>query len=70
MKTIKRERLQIGKGEISGYISIFLSIMALVSMLCFYYPERLTTPEFREIYTAQHMQLLLKIVVVATFFLH
>ena len=62
------KRLVIGKGEISGYISIYLSIMALVSMLCFYYPEKLTTPEFREIYTAEHMQLLLKIVVIATFF--
>jgi sterol desaturase/sphingolipid hydroxylase (fatty acid hydroxylase superfamily) len=68
METIKRERLVVGKGEISGYISIFLAIMALVSMLCFYYPEKLTTPEFREIYTAQHMQLLLKIVVIGAFF--
>jgi sterol desaturase/sphingolipid hydroxylase (fatty acid hydroxylase superfamily) len=63
-----RERLVVGKGEISGYISIFLSIMALVSILCFYYPEKLTAPEFREIYTAPMMQLLLKIVVIGSFF--
>jgi sterol desaturase/sphingolipid hydroxylase (fatty acid hydroxylase superfamily) len=68
MEQAQNKRLEIGKGEISGYISIFLAIMALVSILCFYYPEKLTTPEFREIYTAQHMQLLLKIVVIASFF--
>ncbi len=68
MEQLQNKRLVVGKGEISGYISIFLSIIALVSMLCFYYPEKLTTPEFREIYTAKHMQLLLKIVVIATFF--
>jgi sterol desaturase/sphingolipid hydroxylase (fatty acid hydroxylase superfamily) len=68
METASRERLVVGKGEISGYISIFLAIMALVSMLCFYFPEKLTTPEFREIYTAQHMKLLLKIVVIGAFF--
>ncbi len=68
MEQVIPQRLEIGKGQISGYISIFLSIMALVSMLCFYFPEQLTTPEFREIYTAQHMQLLLKIVVIGAFF--
>jgi hypothetical protein len=62
------KRLEVGKGEISGYISIFLAIMALTSMLCFYFPEKLTTPEFRELYTAAMMQTLLKIVVVLCFF--
>jgi sterol desaturase/sphingolipid hydroxylase (fatty acid hydroxylase superfamily) len=68
MTQTKPQRLEVGKGQISGYISIYLAIMALVSMLCFYYPEKLTTPEFREIYTAELMQFLLKIVVIATFF--
>jgi sterol desaturase/sphingolipid hydroxylase (fatty acid hydroxylase superfamily) len=62
------KRLIVGKGEISGYISIFLATMALVSILCFYYPEKLTTPEFREIYTAEMMKLILKIVVIGAFF--
>jgi sterol desaturase/sphingolipid hydroxylase (fatty acid hydroxylase superfamily) len=68
MQAVKRERLQVGKGEISGYISIFLSIIALVSVLCFYFPEKLTTPDFREIYTAKQMKLLLQIVVIGAFF--
>jgi sterol desaturase/sphingolipid hydroxylase (fatty acid hydroxylase superfamily) len=68
MEQLQSKRLIVGKGEISGYISIFLAIMALVSMLCFYFPEKLTTPEFRELYTAEMMQVLLKIVVVLAFF--
>jgi sterol desaturase/sphingolipid hydroxylase (fatty acid hydroxylase superfamily) len=68
MAQVQNTRLQIGKGQISGYISIFLSILALVSILCFYFPEKLTTPEFREIYTAEMMKLILKIVVIGAFF--
>ncbi len=64
----KYQRLQLGKGEISGYISIFLAMLALLSIFCFYFPEKLTTPEFREIYTAAMMQLVLKIVVIGAFF--
>jgi F0F1-type ATP synthase assembly protein I len=68
MTQSKHQRLEIGKGQISGYISIFLATMALVSILCFYFPEKLTTPEFREIYTAEMMKLILKIVVIGAFF--
>jgi sterol desaturase/sphingolipid hydroxylase (fatty acid hydroxylase superfamily) len=60
-------RLQIGKGQISSYISIFLASLALASILCFLFPEKLTTPEFREIYTATAMQILVKAVIVAAF---
>lgn len=60
-------RLQIGKGQISSYISIFLATLALASILCFLFPEKLTTPEFREIYTATTMQILVKAVIVAAF---
>jgi sterol desaturase/sphingolipid hydroxylase (fatty acid hydroxylase superfamily) len=60
-------RLQIGKGQISSYISIFLASLALSSILCFLFPEKLTTPEFREIYTAGAMQILVKAVIVAAF---
>lgn len=64
----KQQRLVVGKGQISGYVSIFLSIIALVSICCFYFPEKLTTTEFREIYTAAMMQLVLKMVVIGAFF--
>ncbi len=64
----KYERLKIGRGYISGYCSIFLSILALGGMLCFRYPEQLTTPEFREVYTGESMATLIAAVVIAAFF--
>jgi sterol desaturase/sphingolipid hydroxylase (fatty acid hydroxylase superfamily) len=67
MNQTNTTRLQIGKGQISSYISIFLASLALASILCFLFPEKLTTPEFREIYTAASMQILVKAVIVAAF---
>jgi lathosterol oxidase len=61
-------RLKIGEGKISSYVSIFLAILALVALLCFRFPERLTTPEFREIYTGDSMRILVTAVVIAAFF--
>jgi sterol desaturase/sphingolipid hydroxylase (fatty acid hydroxylase superfamily) len=65
---MKNERLKIGTGQISGYISIFLGILALLGVFCFRYPEKLTTPEFREIYTKESMEALMLIGVIASFF--
>jgi sterol desaturase/sphingolipid hydroxylase (fatty acid hydroxylase superfamily) len=61
-------RLKVGDGKISSYISIFLAILALVGILCFRYPEWLTTPEFREIYTGDSMRILMTAVIIASFF--
>lgn len=61
-------RLRIGEGKISGYISIFLAVLAFGGMLCFRYPERLTTPEFREIYTGDSMRILMMADIIAAFF--
>ncbi len=61
-------RLKVGDGIISSYISIFLSILALVGILCFRFPERLTTPEFREVYTGDSMRILMTAVIIASFF--
>lgn len=68
MNQAKPTRIPFGKGKISGYISIFLSILAITSILCFVFPEQLTTPEFREVYTAQSMQILVKAVIIGSFF--
>lgn len=65
---IMAKRLKIGEGQISGYISIFLAILALGGILCFRFPERLTTPEFREVYTGESMAMLMTVVVIASFF--
>ncbi len=62
------ERLKIGDGKISGYSSIFLSLLGLCGVICFKYPEWLTTPEFREVYTGESMKILMTSVIIASFF--
>lgn len=62
------KRLKVGDGHISGYISIFLATLCLLGIFCFLYPEVLTTPEFREIYTKESMEILMAAGIVASFF--
>jgi sterol desaturase/sphingolipid hydroxylase (fatty acid hydroxylase superfamily) len=66
--TTARERLKVGQGQISGYLSIFLATSALLGIFCFLYPEQLTTPEFREIYTKESMEALMAIGLIVSFF--
>ena len=37
----------LGEGIISGYLSIFFSLLSLGAVICFLFPEYLTTAEFR-----------------------
>ena len=50
------ERLKIGEGKISGYLSIFLAILCLGGTICAYFPEYLTTVDFREIYKPNYIK--------------
>ena len=59
---------KVGEGKISGYSSIFLGLLSFFGVVCFKYPEWLTTPEFREVYTGESMKLLLTSVIIASFF--
>ena len=60
-------RMRIGEGRISGAASIFLGALSLLGILCFKFPEQLTTPEFRDIYTADMMENLMLGAIIATF---
>lgn len=40
-----------GKGRISGYISCTLGVLSLLSVLCFMFPDLLTTKELRQVYS-------------------
>lgn len=62
------KRLKVGQGQISGYLSIFLSILALLGIFCFRYPEQLTTPEFREIYTEEVVEMMMAVGIITSFF--
>ena len=54
-----KSTVKFGEGIISGYISIFLGVLTFLGVLCFKYPEQLTTPAFREVYTGESMKGLL-----------
>jgi sterol desaturase/sphingolipid hydroxylase (fatty acid hydroxylase superfamily) len=62
------KRYSIGKGLVSGYLSIFLGLLSLGGVLCFFFPEVFTTPEFREVYTAGAMKTLLTGTLIASLF--
>lgn len=64
----KPKRLKIGEGKISGYVSIFLATLSFLAVFCFKFPEVLTTPEFREVYTGEQMEVLLASVIIASCF--
>lgn len=64
---ISTSRMKIGEGKISGYVSIFLGLLSLIGVLCFKYPEWLTTPEFREVYTGESMKIILTSAIIASF---
>ncbi len=56
----KRE-LRPGQGRISGFISATLGVLSLLTVLCWLFPEQLTTPELREIYDIELLRILLKV---------
>jgi len=63
----QKKRMRVGEGKISGAISIFLGALSLAGILCFKFPEQLTTPEFREVYTPAIVENLMLGAIIATF---
>ncbi len=63
----QNKRMRVGEGRISGAISFFLGSLSLLGILCFKFPEQLTTVEFREIYTASMVENLMLGTIIATF---
>ncbi len=61
------ERLQVGQGKISGVIAIFLSSLSLIGLLCFRFPEWLTTADFREVYTGEMVENLMLGAIITSF---
>lgn len=60
-------RLRVGDGTISGYLSIFLGVLALGGVLCFHFPQYLTTPEFRALYSVGVLRWVLHACLVLSF---
>ncbi len=45
----ERPEFRFGEGRISGVLSVFLGALCVLAVLCFRYPELLTTPELRAV---------------------
>lgn len=63
----QNKRMKVGEGRISGAVSIFLGTLSVIGILCFKFPEELTTPDFREIYTPSIAENLMLGAIIATF---
>ena len=61
------KRLKIGDGKISGYLSIFLAIICLGTTVCAYFPEYLTTSDFRQLYDPNRIKWIFLFVLLASF---
>jgi len=61
------KRLKIGEGKISGYLSIFLAIICLGTTVCAYFPEYLTTSDFRQLYDPNRIKWIFLFVLLASF---
>ena len=65
--TEQPQRLRIGEGKISGYLSIFLAVISLGAVICFHFPEYFTTPEFRAVYPVEILRWVLLACLVLAF---
>jgi lathosterol oxidase len=52
-------RLRLGEGRISGALATFLGLLAVGGVLCFHFPQYLTTAEFRAQYPIATLRVLL-----------
>ncbi len=60
MRLDERDRpLQVGEGRISGYLSIAFGTLSVLGVLCFMFPDYLTTPSLRAGYDLVLMRRLL-----------
>lgn len=58
-RLFRTSHLQIGEGNISGYIACFLAILSCLGVLAFHFPEYLTTPELRKSYSVDFLRQLM-----------
>jgi lathosterol oxidase len=58
---MSRRAFAIGQGRISGYLSIVLGVMSLLAVLCWRYPQQLTTRELRAEYDPEMLRVVLMV---------
>lgn len=58
---------KIGEGMISGYLAAFFGLLGLAGVLCFLFPEYLTTASLRTSYNIDYLRLLLLSMLILAF---
>ena len=59
MSRAEEVELKFGEGKVSGVASVFLGVSCVIAVLCFHFPEYLTTPELRRGYPVETLRLVL-----------
>ncbi len=57
---LEEVELRFGEGRISGVLAVFLGSCSVIAVLCFHFPEYLTTPELRAAYPVDVLRNLLR----------
>ena len=65
----KDNQFRLGEGKISAYVSLTLGILSFLAVLCYLFPEYLTTTELRSAYDAAFLQKVLKYAMYFSLFL-
>jgi len=66
IEAMPERTFRLGEGRISGYIASFLGVGCFLAVLCFQFPEYLTTTELREAYDGEFLRKVLKFCMFAT----
>ena len=67
MHTRQTHAFVFGEGRISSYISFMLGLLSLLAVLCFLFPEYLTTPQLRQHYPVDFLRKVLMVALILTF---
>lgn len=69
MRDMSAHAMRVGQGRISSTLTATLGILSFFGVLCFRFPEYLTTPDLREVYDVDLLRLILKSAMWTTVFL-
>ncbi|MFO0676287.1 MAG: sterol desaturase family protein [Polyangiaceae bacterium] len=53
--------LRFGEGRMSATVTLFLGVLSFLAVLCFHFPEYLTTPNLREVYDVDLLRTILRV---------
>ena len=71
LREVDSEDRKFGRGWVSGFLGLLLSIAGLATVLCFWYPQWLTVQDAREFYSnhEQSIRVALSLVLISAFLL-